>query len=196
MAIAAIGVLAPGAALAKTSTLKLSSGKLTIAFTPSVYATLTKTSNVGTVFSTHNTVALVAPATSPKRASYAFPVSSSKLNSKTLAGKIGSKGGLNLMSVSTNPLGSESSQFELTNFALHLGSNPTLTTTFVGSSRNPGQPLATLVTKHDKHSKHGHSFKLSNVTLKLTTAGVEIMQGISGTWKVGQTIGTASVSAT
>ena len=162
----------------------------------SVYATLTKTSNLGTVFSTHNTVAPVAPAASPKQASYTFPISNSKLNSKTLAGKIGSKGGLNLMSVSTNPLGSESSQFELTSFALHLGSKPTLTTTFVGSSSSPGLPLATLVTKHDKHSQHGHSLKLSNVTLKLTTAGVHIMRDVSGTWKVGQTIGAASVSAT
>lgn len=142
-----------------------------------------------------NTVSPVAPATSPKKASYSFPITSGKLSSKTFAGKIASKGGLNFTSTSTNPLGGGTSQFELTTLALHLGGpQQQLTVTFVGANTNTGQPLATLGTKNAKHSKHGSKFTLSNVTLKLTSTGVQIMNGVSGSWTVGEKLGTASVS--
>jgi hypothetical protein len=200
VATVAAGLAVPGLAVAhkkaSSKSVKLHAGTVTLKFTPAVYAALTQ--NTTGAFADTRTVSPVAPGASAASGIFTFPLTSGKVNVKKLTGKVASSGGINFQFMSTLPLlGSSTSQFELTSFALHFGAPlPELTTTFVGGSTSPGAPLASLSTAGVKHSKHGHSVTISGVTLKLTSAGVQILDGQAKGFTVGEVIGTASVSAT
>jgi hypothetical protein len=174
----------------------LHGGTVTLKFTAKVFAALTN-STTGSFASTR-TLTPVAPGAAAPPDAFKFPLSSGKVNVQKLTGKVASKGGLDF--VHTSPAlfggGVSTSQFDLTSFALHFGGAlPLLTATFVGASTSPGAPLATLSTAHAKHSKHGRAVTISGVSLKLTSAGVQVLNGQDSVFKLGQVIGTASVSA-
>jgi hypothetical protein len=194
----AVGVAAPNMAAAHKAASKsvsLHSGTLTLKFTAAAFAALTK-STTGS-FANTRTVTAVAPGAVAAPDTFKFPLSSGKVNVQKLTGKVASKGGIDFVHTSTLPIfGSSTTQFDLTTFALHFGGAlPVLSATFVGSSTSPGAPLATLSTSHVKHSKHGRAVTISGVSLKLTSAGVQVLNGQDSVFKVGQVIGTASVSA-
>jgi Htaa len=174
---------------------KLHSRTLAIKFTASAFAALTK-STTG-AFADNRTVTPVAPATASSRL-FKFSLGGGKVNVHKLTGKVSSKGGINFQSVSTLPIiGPSTTQFELTSFALHFGGpSAVLVATFVGSSTTPSAQLATLSTSHAKHSAHGHKVSISGVTLKLTSDGAQVFNSQNHAFKVGETIGTASVTAT
>jgi hypothetical protein len=193
----AVGLAAPTLAAAKapSKSVSLHSGTVTLKFTATAFAALTK-STTGP-FASARTVTVVAPGTSAASDAFKFPLSSGKVNVQKLTGKVASKGGLDFEDTSASIFGgSSTTQFELTSFALHFGGAlPLLTGTFVGVSTSPGAPLATLSTAHAKHSKHGRTVTISGVSLKLTSAGVQVLNGQDSVFKAGQVIGTASVSA-
>jgi hypothetical protein len=188
-------LLAPAVAAARSKPVSLHAGTVTLTFTARTFAALTK-STTGP-FADTRTVSTVAPGVAASSGVFKFPLASGKVNVQKLTGQVASKGGLNFQSTSTLPvLGSSTSQFELTSFALHFGSGPLLSGTFVGSSATPNAPLATLSTSHAKHAKHGRAVTISGLVLKLTSSGAQVFNGQDNVFKVGQEVGTASVSAT
>lgn len=190
---------APGVATAKAPSSKsvsLRAGSVTVKFNAGTFGALTKSTSGS--FASTRTVSPVAPGASAAPGVFAFPLASAKVNVKKLTGQATSKGGLDFTHVSTLPLlGTSTTQFVLKSFALHLGgSGPVLSCTFVGASTTPNVPFATLVTTRAKHSKHGRTVMISGLSLKLTQSGVQLLNGQSSGFKVGQVIGTASVTGT
>ena len=198
LTILAVALAAPGFAEAKPASgksISLHSGTLTLKFTHAAFAALTKSTSGS--FANTRTLTPVAPGASASPGVFTFPLASGKVNLTKLTGKVASKGAINFVHVSTLPLlGTSTTQFVLKSFALHLGgSGPVLSATFVGGSTTPNAPFATLVTTHAKHSKHGRVVSISGISLKLTSTGVQVFDEQNGGFKVGQVIGTASVSA-
>jgi hypothetical protein len=193
-------ILAPGVASAHKVTsgksVTLQTGTLTLRFTAAAFAALTK-DTTGT-FADTRTVTPITPGVAGSSGVFSFPLTSGKLNVGKLTGKAASKGGLNFEHTSTLPLlGSSTTQFALTSFALHFGGAlAALSGTFVGSSTSPNQPLAALSTGHARHSLHRRAVSISGISLKLTSAGVAVLNGDDNVFKVGQVIGSASISAT
>lgn len=193
------GAHSPKSSKPSSTSVSLKSGTLTLNLTPVAWAALTKTTTG--VFADTRTVTAVAPGAVSTSGVATFPISGGKLNLKTLAGKVSSTGGLDFSSVSNLILGgTDTTEFGLTTFALHFGSSsipfPDLTDTYVGVTSSPNEPFATLGTTKAKHSVHGNTVKVTGVTLKLTEAGEETLNGQDDVFTTGQVIGTASVTAT
>jgi hypothetical protein len=195
LAMLACGLAAPGVAAAGGRSVVLRSGTVTLRFTGKAFAALTR-STTGSVVQTR-TVTPLAPAVPTSTGVFKFPLTRGKLNVQTLTGQAASMGGLSFANTSTSPvLGTTTRSFALRSFALHFGGAlPVLAATFVGASTSPNVPLAALGTRHVKHAKHGRMVTISGVSLKLTSTGVQALDGQNSVFKVGQTIGTISVSA-
>ncbi len=190
------GLAAPAVAAASGRSRVLRAGSVTLRFSGSAFAALTK-STTGPIAQTR-TVTPLAPAVPTATGVFRFPLTRGRLNVQKLTGRAASAGGLSFDNTSTSPgLGTTTRSFALTSFSLHFGGAlPVLSATFVGASTSPNVPLAALGTRHAKHAKHGHRVTVSGVSLKLTSTGVQALGGQNSVFKVGQTIGTISVSAT
>lgn len=180
---------------AAVKSVSLHTGTVTLKFTAKAFAALTKSTTGASVDT--RTVTPLAPGTAALPDAFKFPLASGRVNVRKLTGRVASRGGLDF--VHTAPAlngGTQTTQFELTSLALHFGGAlPLLSATFVGSSTSPGAALATLSTSHAKHSKRGRAVTISGVSLKLTSAGVQVLNSQDNVFKLGQVIGTASVSA-
>ena len=193
--VAVLGVcVVPAAALGGSGkSVKLHSGSVTITFSPSVYAALTKQTTGP--FAVNNTMAPVVPATE-KTSQFSFPISGGKLTLSTLKGKVSTKGGINLMDSKTvGGFFTTTSQGELVSFRFNFGGSAQLILNFVGSSTTKNVPFATLVTKKAKHSVHGKSVSVTHVAVKLTKTGAQLMNSFVSGFKTGEQIGTASIAA-
>lgn len=187
--------LAPAQALAHTAPAKpvtLHGGTVSLVFGSSTFSALTK-STTGVFASTH-TATPVSPATS-HGSTFRFPIGSGKLNLSKLTGKASTRGGIDLTNTQTAPLfGTTTTQADMMSLRFNLGGSSLLVLNFVGASTTPNVPFATLVTKKAKHGKHGHAVTISGITVKLTSAGAQLLNDFASGFKAGQTVGTATIA--
>jgi hypothetical protein len=195
-AVVAVFSAAVLAAPAAARSIKLHGGSFTIAFTKPVYGIFTQ--SVGGYVTVSNSVSAIAPAKSPRTASFAFPVTSGTLDATTFVGGVSAnrRAGMHF-SVDNPGIPSGGPQFSLVNLGLHFGRQSALTVTLKhGNKLTPNILLATILTRRWKRSVQGHNVTVSGLTLKLAPKGAQIFRQMGGSWKVGETLGSASIVAT
>src|SRR4051794_25398990 len=160
-ALAAIALVTvpAGAAKQKPSTLKLSGGSTTLALDPDTGAALT---------SLGISVAPLKPAKVGK-AGIAFPITSGRVNAKTLAGSIHHSGGLRLAKGKT--------VVKLRNFRIRIDEHPDLTAA-IGSKR---VSILSLDLSGATVTKAKRSVKVAGVKAALTTAAANALNSAFGT---------------
>jgi hypothetical protein len=196
LALAAV-VLLPVAAAAGRRAVEpiiLKSGTLRLKFSRPVYAALTR-SSTGADADTRSVFPL-APAASPAAGLFTFRVTGGRLNLADLTGSVHSRGGLAFTNVTQNARFDSTTQFSLRGLALNFALSPAeLTATFLGQSRTPNAPIATLSMARARRVLRGRSLAISGVTLKLTRAAAELFNHQAGGFRSGEAIGSVSLSA-
>lgn len=193
LALALVLAAAAAAAPAMSSSSRVKSGTLSVRFSPAVYAALTE-STTGSGGDSR-TVTALAPAASPARGAFSFPVSGGRIDPVTLTGGVRSSGGLEFTSVNYQ-LG-RTSEFKLRALALNLDTQPAeLLATFIGATTARGVAIATLGERRARHGRRGRSLWVDGLILRLTSAGAEVANDQSSGFRPGEVVGSASLRAT
>jgi hypothetical protein len=172
----------------------LLSGSVRLGFTARAFAALTASSS-GQYADTRSVTA-VAPSAGRGGGAFALPITRGRVNAAALTGSARTGGGLDFAQDNQNPQYTSHSQFSLVSFVLDLSSTPAeLTATFIGSQTNRGTVIAMLSTRGVRHAVHGTAVTISGLTMKLTGTGAQVLNLQASGFRIGETIGTVSLSA-